>query len=239
MQQIYGGTRKLSNIWRYIKFQWNFLYNNPDYFRYDGLTVFTGPQGAGKTLSAVLHYNEIVKQFPKCVKMSNIKLKGIDYIPYKSIDDLPGLFKVYDNQELGILVFMDEIHILLDALESNKVTPEVLAMISQQRKRRIHFVGTTQVFARMPKPMRQNFKQVVSCRQFMGFLQINTVGFGDETEEVNGKLKFDVKAVDYFFIDPSYFDLYDTSELVDRGLTNKGRYSLREDLNREYTPKKD
>ena len=52
----FSPIKKLIN---YFKFKYQFFRDNPTYFYADGLVCFVGPQGSGKTLSAVNYvYNQ-------------------------------------------------------------------------------------------------------------------------------------------------------------------------------------
>ena len=56
----------LLNLFRTMKYNRDFYKNNPTYFRPDGLIIFCGPQGSGKTLSAVNYVYNLLKLYPKC-----------------------------------------------------------------------------------------------------------------------------------------------------------------------------
>lgn len=60
---------------KYMKYKITFARNNPDYFYADGVTVFTGRQGAGKTLFAVIYTDNLMKKYPKCKLVTNLNLK--------------------------------------------------------------------------------------------------------------------------------------------------------------------
>ena len=47
------GSLNPFDLIRFIRFKRNFLAEHPEYFEPEGLLVFCGAQGAGKTLSAV------------------------------------------------------------------------------------------------------------------------------------------------------------------------------------------
>lgn len=67
-----------------IKYKTEFRKEHPTFFDGDGLIVFTGAQGEGKTLSAVKYCCEILKQYPKCKFCTNLMIK--DY-PIKTLHD--------------------------------------------------------------------------------------------------------------------------------------------------------
>lgn len=68
---------------KYIKYKFNFRKENPDYFDADGLVVFVGEQGSGKTLSATKYVRRLLKKYPKSKLVTNLELK--DY-PIVTLD---------------------------------------------------------------------------------------------------------------------------------------------------------
>ena len=58
-----------------LKWKRDFIVDNPTYFVGDGLIVYTGPQGSGKTLSAVRYVKRLLKNYPKSKLVTNLMLK--------------------------------------------------------------------------------------------------------------------------------------------------------------------
>lgn len=67
----------------YVKYKIDFMKQHPDYFYPDGLVVFVGPQGSGKTLSAVNYVNNIMNKFPLCKLICNILLKDFPIVTFE------------------------------------------------------------------------------------------------------------------------------------------------------------
>ena len=162
------------NILKWLKYKIDFNKAHPDYFTPDGLVVFTGPQGSGKTISAVNYVENLLKLFPKSILCTNLILNDfpIDnkrvYF-FKNGEDL----KKYNNEEYGVIFLIDEIQLYFNSLESKNINPDVMVQISQQRKQRKHIVCTSQVFGRMAKPLREQFSSVIVCKNYLGFIQFN------------------------------------------------------------------
>ena len=55
----------IKQAFRTLKYKRMFRKDNPTYFDADGLIVFTGPQGSGKTLSAVRYCYDLMRNYPK------------------------------------------------------------------------------------------------------------------------------------------------------------------------------
>lgn len=110
----------------------------------------------------------------------------------------------------GVIYFIDEIHLEFNSLESKNVPIEVMIEVSQQRKQRKHIIGTSQVYMRMAKPLREQIKNVVICKNFFKVLQYNRLIDGDTAHEENGKLHFDTVKRVFWFHTPKLYGSYDT-----------------------------
>lgn len=84
------GSLNPKHIFTTVKHNILFARNNPDYFYPDGIWVFCGPQGSGKTLSAVQCLQQICKEYPKAIVVSNLDIKGIDntIVPFVDYEKL-------------------------------------------------------------------------------------------------------------------------------------------------------
>ena len=192
-----------------INYKRKFKKEHPDYFYPDGLLVFCGSQGKGKTLSAVQYCLKVLNDYPKCKFYTNVDIKGIPnperVFEYDGLDCLKD-----ENGEEGILYLIDKIHLEWNSLESKNITIEEMTEFAQQRKQRKHIVGTSQVFTRIAKPLREQMKYVVSCKNFLGLIQWNTFIDGDTVVEKNGELKFDVIGHFLWFHTKELYNCYDT-----------------------------
>lgn len=300
----------LKRIYECIKFKVANYRLNPYFFKPCGTLVFCGSQGEGKTLTGVNYIRKILSTYPKCILVSNTKIKGRPfnaYIRHKKYTDtefeklyklvfeerreafykdaieeirddfyeieyptftlqeyvnaqLPFYyFDVSDDKEMyrqsleyelhdiltdelitpesilsgkhskvtvqytgldclkyinngksGVLFFIDEIHLELNSLESKNVPVEVMVEISQQRKQRKHIVGTAQRYNRLAKPLREQVRDIVACKCYLGVIQYNQLIDGDSTHEVNGELAYDVRRRMLWFHSPDIYKSYDT-----------------------------
>lgn len=198
------------NIFRVMHHNHEFYSAHPDYFRPEGLLIFCGAQGSGKTLSAVQYVKKLCEEYPKAILCTNVQIHGLNpetqVVEYDGLDCLKGL----ENGYYGVIYFIDEIHLEFNSLESKNIDIEVMIEISQQRKQRKHIIGTSQVYGRMAKPLREQIKNVVLCSNFLKVLQINTLIDGDKSVEENGKLITNTVKRFYWFHHPSLYDSYDT-----------------------------
>ena len=80
----------------------------------------------------------------------------------------------------------------------------------QQRKQRKHIVGTSQLFMRVAKPLREQVKRIVMCQCKWGLLQINTEIDGTTARETPEGLDADVLGTYMFWHTPQLYACYDT-----------------------------
>lgn len=227
---------EFNKIYRLEKYYRRFNKEHPNYFRPDGLIVFTGVQGSGKTLSAVKYVENILLKYPLCKLVTNIKL--VDFpIDNERVFWFGGgsdLSK-YNNGEYGVLYFIDEIQLYFNSLESKNIDPDVMTEISQQRKQRKHIVATSQVFGRMAKPLREQFSSVVACKKFFNrlvinkYFDVNNIDLDADSMHIKGK----VDKWQFYIFDPIDFNKYDTYEKVKtfknvqmKGVNYANRYNV-------------
>lgn len=213
--QALKGHFDFEDLFRTLKFKKEFNKNHPDWFIPDGIVVFTGAQGQGKTLSAVRYVIRLLDEYPKAVLCSNVDILG--YEDRTIIFDSVEKFKSIDNGEFGVIYFIDEIQLLFNSLESKNMDLNLFTTICQQRKKRKHIVGTSQVFNRISKGFREQFKYAVMCNRVFGCLQYNkTVRGEDVTIDENGKVQTDKVYRSFWFHSPALYNSFDTTATIDR-----------------------
>lgn len=204
------GSHSPMDAYRSLRYKVDFRRQHPEYFDPDGLLIFCGPQGSGKTLSAVQYCRKIIAQYPGCKFVSNVRIDGLpDDLEQIEYDGLDSLFNV-SNGYAGVLYLIDEIHLEFNSLESKNMSIEEMTEFAQQRKQRKHIVGTSQVFMRLAKPLREQIKRVVLCQNYFGLVQHNQLIDGTTATEEGGKLKCDVLGNYWWLHTPDLYGCYDT-----------------------------
>lgn len=187
-----------------------FYREHPTYFRPEGLLIFCGEQGSGKTLSAVQYVRKMCKEYPNAILCTNVAISDLPrctrVVEYNGLDSLKDLSNGYD----GIIYLIDEIHLEFNSLESKNIPIEIMVEVAQQRKQRKHIVGTTQVYGRLAKPFREQIRNVVLCSNIGKVLQINRLIDGSKTTEQDGKLVTETSKTVAWFHNPELYDCYDT-----------------------------
>lgn len=202
---------------------WKMKNRNPDELEETntGIHIFCGPQGSGKSLSMIHYVKRIIKDHPKAIIVTNIDFQfegDNQVIKYSSFED----FKI-ENGIYGVIYVLDEIHLILNSLESKGVPLSVIVELSQQRKQRKLIMGTSQVYSRMAKPLREQVKSVVICKNIFGVFQLNYLINAFETSEgSDGKLQYSKLKTSFFFHRKEDYTSYDTYKKMDNyvGINN-------------------
>lgn len=123
---------------------------DPDEFDMYGFHLFVGEQGSGKTVSVAEFLRRIKARFPQAKIATNFEYKYQD----SSITSWKDL--IFNNNGVyGQCDVVDEVQNWFSSNQSKDFPPEMIQEITQQRKQRKIFIGTTQRFERMAKPLRE------------------------------------------------------------------------------------
>lgn len=225
LKDFLGGSLNLKNALECYKFRKNFYLKNPTYFDPDGLTCFVGPQGSGKTLSAVKYVVSLMEYYPKAMLVTNIDIKAYPVdnqrvFRFANADDL----SKYQNGQDGVIFLIDEIQLYFNSLESKNIDPQVMVQISQQRKQRKHIVCTSQVFGRMAKPLREQFSSIIVCKKMFNSLQHNCLldrdSLDDDANSSGTDIKGKIIASYWWFHNPKDYQMYDTYNIINNNFKN-------------------
>ncbi len=212
---------KQFNIIQGLKAQvWKMKNRIPGEMVTTGINIFCGPQGSGKSLSMIHYAEKIIKDYPRALVITNIEFnfKCPNKVKkYTGFED----FKI-ENGVYGVIYILDEIHLILNSLESKGVPLSIIVELSQQRKQRKLILGTSQVYSRMAKPLREQIKNVIICKNYFGIFQLNYLINAFETKEKDGELKFNKLKTSFFFHRKEDYKNYDTYKKMDNyvGIVN-------------------
>lgn len=211
----YKGSLDPVNAYRVWKYNKEFRAQHPEYFDPEGIIVFCGGQGAGKTISAVQYVQRLCSLYPAvkvCTNMDLVLPEGIEVIPWTGVQ----CFTDISNGYAGVIYLIDEIHLEFNSLESKKMDSNIFTVVSQQRKQRKHIVGTSQVFGRIAKPFREQFKYAVACHSILKCIQINTLIDARNAREVDGEVVASSIKKFFWFHSPDLYNSYDTYAVMKR-----------------------
>lgn len=200
---------------------WKVKNSNKEEMKVTGINIFCGPQGSGKSLSMIHYLKPILKDYPKAIVVTNIEFNfPVSNVvkKYEGFED----FKI-ENGIYGVIYVLDEIHLILNSLESKGVPLSVIVELSQQRKQRKLILGSSQVYSRMAKPLREQIRNVIMCKNYFSLFQFNYLIDAFQTEEGNdGKLKYSKVKSSFFFHSKEDYIAYDTYKKMDNyvGINN-------------------
>lgn len=166
IEKSYSKLKFLKKIFTFFKWKWHDakeLKRNPHLFREFGLTMFTGRQGAGKTMAMVEHLEQLRKRYPRAIIVTNFGYLKEDHA-FNSWQDL---FEIRNGEE-GVIFCIDEIQNEFSSASSKNFPESLLSEITQQRKQKIKILATSQVFMRVAKPLREQCFEVVECITVLG-----------------------------------------------------------------------
>ena len=170
---------------------------DPDFFRYQGLIIFEGRQGSGKTTSMVEQAIRMQKEYPLSKCTSNLGYTKQD----TALTDWRMLMN-YKNGIKGVIVLMDELQNWFSSNDSKNFPPEMLQIITQNRKNRSIIMGTAQNFYLLSKAIRT---QTTEVRRFEPIL------------DAEGNVAEWKKRGMYFFVhNKELRDSYDTFKVIER-----------------------
>lgn len=104
---------------------------DPDVFRYQGVIIFEGRQGRGKTIAMCQLARKMQQEYPFSKCLSNLNYKNQD----NELDDWKKLVN-YKNGKHGVIAMIDETQNWFSSNQSKDFPPEMLEVITQNRKNR-------------------------------------------------------------------------------------------------------
>lgn len=179
-----------------------------------------GGQGKGKTISAVRIIKDRLTIFREAILITNVKIKGIENETYyfSTTEELVELLRSKIKQDRkGYVVFIDEIHVVLAEL-FGRSDPIFLTFLSQQRKLNINIIGTSQMYNRLPRMIRDYLRQsgeIIIASNVLKFLQINRrLKMENVEEDSKNNLVYKGCSWEIFFHTIEMYESYDTFAVI-------------------------
>ena len=139
----------------FIDFPKQFIYDkltlDPNTFQEYGMHLLCGEQGSGKTTLMAYLIRKFKFIYPRLKVRTNFNCTFQDF-PLNSWKDLT----LDTNGIYGELDCIDEVQNWFSSNQSKNFPPDMLTVITQQRKVRRCILATSQVFTRVAKPIREN-----------------------------------------------------------------------------------
>lgn len=184
-----------------------------------------GGQGNGKTIAMVEYGLRMKKEYPLSKLITNLCVSGEDDI----LDHWKKLV-TYSNGSKGVICLIDETQNWFSSTQSRNFPPEMLQVITQNRKNRRIILGTAQNFYLLAKAIRSQCTEVRECRTFFGCITL--VRRKEPILDAEGNVTEWDKKGSYFFVhDRELRDSYDTYKVIE-ALSHSGFKDGADVLNR-------
>lgn len=140
---------------------------DPDFFRPQGLIIFEGRQGSGKSIAMAQYARAMIKEYPlsKCISNMQYKYESTRLSHWKQLI-------TFKNGINGVIVIMDELQNWFSSNQSKNFPPEMLSVITQNRKNRRIILGTSQNFYLLAKAIRSQATEIRRCKTFLGCVTV-------------------------------------------------------------------
>lgn len=181
----------------------------PDFFPYQGLIIFEGRQGAGKTISMVEFAMKMQNECPKSKVITNLAYKYEN----NKLKDWRMLVN-YKNGHHGVIVAMDELQNWFSSNDSKNFPPEMLGVITQNRKNRRIILGTSQNFYLLAKAIRSQATEVRRCTTLLGCLTI-VRRFEPILDSEGNVVEWKKRGIYFFVHDKKLRESYDTYKVIE------------------------
>lgn len=134
----------------------------PDFFKPQGIHMFCGEQGCGKTIACVEMMLRYQKMYPHSRMITNFGVSSED-------DELTKWEQLldYTNEKKGVIVGIDEIQNWFMS-GKNQLPEGMLEVATQNRKNRRIICCTAQVFTRVNKGLREQVTMVYEPHTYLG-----------------------------------------------------------------------
>ncbi len=197
---------------------------DPEEFRYKGVVIFEGRQGRGKIIAMCQYAREMQKQYPKVKCMSNLDYRYEN----KPLKDWRNLIN-YSNGKYGVIAIIDETQNWFSSNQSKDFPPEMLEVITQNRKNRRIILGTAQNFYLLAKAIRSQATEVRRCTTLLGALTI--VRKVEPILDSDGNVREWKHRGLYFFVHSKEIrESYDTYKVI-KSLAKSGFQERKPDIN--------
>ena len=193
---------------------------DPNFFKEYGLHMLCGEQGSGKTILMAYLIRKFKFIYPRLKVRTNFECKVQDF----SLHDWREL-TLDTNGIYGELDCIDEIQNWFSSNASRNFPPDMLTIVTQQRKVRRCILATSQVFTRIAKPLRENTYLMYYPFTIFGCLTV--VRVYKPILDVEGNLKEKKLRNLFFFVhDKKLREMFDTYKTIctlsESGFKEKG-----------------
>jgi len=219
MKPIKGEYKNIGHGWKIKRLLWDLpkmmmydrLSRDPDAFRDYGVHMVAGKQGSGKTVTVAYLLWRYQKMYPKLQVKTNFEYKHQDG-EINHWKDIIGT----KNGIYGQVIVIDELQNWFNSLASKDFPIEMMYEITQCRKERRCIIGTSQVFERVAKPIREQTYMIHQPYTFFGCLTF-VLKFEPKIKASDGNVdKKKFRGVFFFVHSKELRDSFDTYHKIEK-----------------------
>lgn len=193
-----------------------FKFKRWDEFDLFGIQMYIGYFGKGKTLCMTHRARKIYEKFGDRVRfISNYKLCDIPYIPLINFNQLVDLGEEEDNKYDGTVVLIDEIQSVLSHRNFSNFPLELIGILTQQRKRHVIILCSSQRFFMVDKLFRSITDYVIDCNKYWRFQHCELFDAWDYENAMNRDILRRKQNI-WWFVKNQDYNCYDTSEMISK-----------------------
>ena len=152
---------------------------------------------------------EMQQRCPKCMVTTNLAYKYEN----NKLKDWRMLMN-YKNGHKGVVVCMDELQNWFSSNDSKNFPPEMLGVITQNRKNRRIILGTSQNFYLLAKAIRSQATEVRRCATLLGCLTI-VRRFEPILDSEGTVVEWKKRGIYYFVHNKKLRESYDTYKVIE------------------------
>lgn len=200
---------------------------NKNAFTEQGLILFQGRQGQGKTLSMVKYASDLKSQYRDLYICSNMNFTKSE----KIVQDATDIIKI-NKGETGAVILIDEIQMFWNSKNSLNLDESITGYITTMRKNRRLMLGTCQNFYMISKDLRTQTRLLCDCITPLKLpltIVVKKEPIMDSMGECK-KMKF--KGIYFYIHSDELYNSYDTEQVI-KALNKKGLKARQERANNE------
>ena len=197
---------------------------DPNTFKEYGMHLLCGEQGSGKTTLMAYLIRKYKTIYPRVKVRSNFSCTMQDY-PLTSWEELT----LDTNGIFGEIDCIDEVQNWFSSNQSKNFPPDMLTIITQQRKVRRCILATSQIFTRVAKPIRENTYLMYYPFTVFGCITFVRV-YKPILDEQGGLKEKKLKKFFFFVHDEELRSMFDSYKTI-CSLTSSGFKPASEQLN--------
>lgn len=197
-----------------LQLAFDFVYYDPNAFKYKGIVIYEGEQGNGKTISLVHDVFSMLKEYPSAILVDNLAIHGEESTKQKELLHWKQLLTI-NNGSGGVICVIDETQNWFSSKDSKNFPPEMLSVVTQNRKNRRIILGTAQQFYMLSKDIRTQTTELRSCFTLFGCVSgyIRKKPYFDSEGNV---LKYKFLGINLFVHSNQLRRSYDTYKVIKR-----------------------